>query len=101
MITLFNTTIKDFPFPLFVSAYAKRYQLSTLKISPRKGVTCGEFISKCLTEFTQFKVSNEYSREAVENYFSIKFNFIQVRKGNIKSVEDLQIGDEIIYVHKE
>ena len=101
MISLFNTTIKDFPFPLFVTAYAKRHDLSSLKISPRKGVTCLKFISDCLAEYTKFRVSNDYSKESVEKYFCVKLNFIEIKKGKLTATEDLQIGFKVIHVHKK
>ena len=102
MIVLHNTTIRDFDYPLFVAAYASRFQLSSLQISNRKGIQCGSFITNCLSEFTRFRASNEYSREAVEKYFSIKFNFIRVQKGELKAVEGvLNLGNKIINLHKK
>lgn len=102
MIIQYNTTIKNFDFPLFVTAFANQHQLASLKISKRIGVTCGDFISKCKTEFKKFSEENDYSRESVENYFSVKFNFLRIEKNKISSAEEIiRLGKNTIYVHRK
>ena len=102
MADLINTVIKDFDFPLFVAAFANKFNCSTLKISTRIGIKCPVFISQCKEEFQKFLSRFDYSKANVEEFFRIKFCIVRIEKGEIFSTEsDLIFGSNVIYIHKK
>ena len=102
MIGLHKTTIKDFDYPLFVIACANKENLDALNISPQLGIRCNDFKEKCKILFGTFLIGFEYSQESVEKFFGIRFCFLRIEKGEIRSFDDIpMIGSNVIYIHKK
>ena len=101
MVSQYKAIIKDFGYQYFVSAFAFKHGLNSLRFSQQKGIISLDFITDCHRAFARFKEYYDYSEVNVEKFFKVKFCHLRIEKGKVQRFQDKPaFGSNIIYINK-
>ena len=101
MVSQYKAIIKDFDYQYFVSAFAFKHGLNSLRFSQQKGIISPDFITDCHRALARFNQNYDYSKANVEKFFKVKFCHLRIEKGKIQRFQDTPAyGSNIIYINK-